>query len=168
MAFSTPSASSRSIFSIDETSTSGVKTYNFTIPQDAQAIVGKIYLDSTWSATGSAKVTVQTSEDGGTTWRDAVGMSVGGNIVTSTVNNDQAQFFAVPVAGNTPRGIANWVGSVQASTLAQTATSGSITGLTSGLPMMGTLARVQFAYTGSISTGGINVVIYAPATDFTA
>lgn len=167
MAFASPSPSARPILAIDETSTSGPKTYNFTIPQDAQSIVVKAFLDSTWSATGTAKVTVQTSEDGGTTWRDVAATTVGGNTVAAGVGNQNAHFITIPVAGATGRGIANYIGSVAASTLALGATSGSVVGIASGLPMMGTLGRLQFDYTATISTGGVNVTVYAPTTDYT-
>lgn len=168
MAFTNPSASSSAIINVDETSTSGTKTYNFMIPQTAQSIVAKVFLDSGWSATGTCKVTLQTTEDGGSTWRDAAAVTVGGNIVAAGVGNQNAHFISIPVAGATGRGIANYVGSVAASTLALAATSGSVIGLTSGLPMMSTLGRLQFDYTSTISTGGVNVTVYAPSTDYTA
>lgn len=169
MAFPTSmtGGSARPILSVDEVSTSGTKTYLFNIPQDAQSIAGKVFLDSGWSATGTCKVTVQTSEDGGTTFRDVAAVTVGGNIVASTVPNQMAQFFSIPVAGATARGTAGWVGSVAASTLALAATSGSVVGVANGMPMIGTLGRLQFDYTATISTGGVNVTIYAPSTDFT-
>lgn len=167
MALSSPSASSRSILSIVDTATTGVVNYPFTVPQDAQSIVAKIFLSAGWSAAGSAIVYLQTSEDGGTTWRDMSATSIGTATVAASMNNTNAHFISIALAANVDRGAANYIGSVAASTLALVAPAASVNGQTSGLPVLGTANRVQIAYTSTITTGGINVTVYAPTTDFT-
>lgn len=162
MAFASPSASSRKILSVTNTATSaGVTTYNFFIPQDADSIIAKFWTAAGFvpTATESAKVTVQTTEDGGTTWRDVAAFTAQAAVV-----NDRAHFAPIPCIGPNGRGVANWIGSVQASTLALAATASVATGIASGLPMMGTLGRVQIQITGTLDTGGVNVDIFAPTT----
>lgn len=166
MAFRANSATAGRVLSVSNTATSaGSTTYNFTIPQDAQSIVGKFWTASNFTptATNAAQVTIQTSEDGGTTWRDVAAWTTQAAIV-----NDSAHFVSIPVAGAVAHGVANWIGSVQASTLALAATASVATGVASGLPMMGTLGRVQVTITGTLTTGGVNCDIFAPTSDFTA
>lgn len=167
MAFSSPSASSSSIILVNDTLITGTTTYNFTIPQAAQNIVAKIWLASGWSATGSAIVTIQTTEDGGTTWRDVGSTSIGTNVPAATVGNQNAHFIPIGVGWGSETGVANYVGSVAASTFTATAPAASVNGIVSGLPMLGTLGRIQIARSGTISTGGINVQVFAPTTDYT-
>ena len=163
MAFASPSASSRKILSVAHTATAaGTTNYTFTIPQDAQSIVGKI-----WTTTGflpittqSAQVVIQTTEDGGTTWRDAAAATI-----QRAITSDQAHFVTIPVAGAAGRGIANWVGSVGSTSLIQAATASVVTGIASGLPMLGSFGRVSVIVTGTLDTGGVNVDIFAPSTD---
>ena len=167
MAFASPSASSHKIFSLADTSTAAATTtYNFTIPQDSDGIIAKIWLASTWSASGTAAITIQTTEDGGSTWRDVSSTTVGASTVAAQVGNQNAHFIPINCISSVggPK-IANYVGSVAASTLVLTGTNASVTGTVSGLPMMGTLGRVQITYTGTISTGGVNVDIFAPTVE---
>lgn len=166
MAFASPSASSRKILSLNEVSTSGTKTFLFTIPQDTDSLVAKIWLASGWSASGTATITIQTTEDGGTTWRDVAGTTIGAATVAADVNNDRAHFIDIGCIGSSDRGVANYIGSVQASTLALAAVNASAIGTTSGMVMMGTLGRVQIVYTATISTGGVLVDIFAPTTEY--
>ena len=166
MAFASPSASSRTILSVRDTNTAAA-TYNylFTIPQDADEIVAKISLASGWSSSGAANVTIQTSEDGGTTWRDVSNTNVGANTVAATMNNLNAHFIAIPCAcAGTQKGAANYIGSVAAGSVLATTVAASAVGITSGLPMLGTLGRVSLALAATVSTGGINVDIFAPTT----
>lgn len=167
MALASPSASSRSILAVTDTAITGTVLYPFTVPQDLQSVAVKVFLNSTWNASGSALVYFQTSEDGGTTWRDMAVISIGAATIAATMNNQNAQFFTIAVAGHTDRGAANFVGSVAASTLSAGTPAASAVGVTSGLPILGTANRVQITYANTITTGGINVVIYAPTTDFT-
>lgn len=166
MAFTSNSAAARQIAAYSSTATAAASTSQvFTIPQDAQSIICKFYTASNFTpqGTNAVQLTIQTSEDGGTTWRDAAAWTT-----QSVVLNQNAHFCTIPVAGATGRGVANWIGSVAASTLALAATASVATGVASGLPMMGTLGRIYQTITGTLTTGGVNCDIYAPSTDFTA
>jgi len=134
----------------------------FTIPQDADQIIARFYTASNFTptATNAVQATIQTSEDGGTTWRDVAAWTTQAAI---PVQNAHFQPIACAAWG-AARGIANWVGSVAASTLALSATASVATGTISGLPMIGTLGRLQVTVTGTLTTGGVNVDIYAPTT----
>lgn len=164
MAFRSPSASSAKILSVNDTATSGTVLYPFSIPQDAENCVAKVWLATGWSASGTATITIQTSEDGGTTFRDVAAVTVGASTVAATMGNQNAHFIPLWIIGGTDHGVANYVGSVAASTLALAATNASAVGVTSGLPLMGTFGRVQIVYTATISTGGVLVDIFAPTT----
>lgn len=169
MAFATASPAQRNIFSLRDTSTAAATTtYLFNIPQDANSIIAKVWLQGTYSATGTATVTFQTSEDGGSTWRDVAASTIGGNLTAATMGNQNAHFIDLGTVGVSDRGVANYIGSVAASTLALAAVSGSAIGTQSGLPMLGTIGRVQVTYTATISTGGVNVDISANTTQFAA
>lgn len=163
MAFKSPSASSSSIILVADTNTSGTFTYLFTIPQDVDSICAKIWLASGWSATGTATVYIQTTDDGGTNWRDVSVTNVGASTVAASMNNTNAHFIPIACIGGTPgRGVANYIGSVAASSLAVSTVAASAVGQTSGMPMLGTLGRIQITYTATISTGGVNVQVFAP------
>lgn len=166
MAFRNPSPTTGSIFNLADTSTAAATTtYTFTIPQDSQSLLAKVWLAGTYSSSGNTTITFQTSEDGGTTWRDAASTTIGGNITAATMNNQNAHFIDIGCIGTSDRGVANYIGSVAASTLALAAVTGSAIGTTSGLPMLGTLGRVQVTYTATVSTGGVNIQIFAPTTE---
>lgn len=166
MAYASPSASSRSILSVNDVNTvAATYTYPFTIPQDADEIIAKISLASGWSSTGAANVTLQTSEDGGTTWRDVSNTNIGANTVAATMNNLNAHFIAIACANaGQGRGVANYIGSVASGSVLATTVSASAVGITSGLPMLGTLAQVRISLAATVATGGINVQIFAPTT----
>lgn len=167
MAFQSPSPTSRSVVAVHDTATSGAVAYNFTLPQDCQNAVAQVWLDSAWSATGSAQVFIQTSNDGGTTWYDVAMVQVGTSVATY-VGKFYSHFIPLALLGGSDHGISNYVGSVAASTLSTgAAVAASINGTLSGLPMMGTLGRVYLIYSNTITTGGINVQVFAPTTDFT-
>lgn len=163
MAFSSPSASTRPIYSLRDTSTAAAtQTATFVIPQDCDSIIGKFWTGSTFTpqSTNAAQVTIQTSEDGGTTWRDVAAWTT-----QAAILNLNAHFVSIPCISGGGRGVANWIGSVAASTLALAATASAATGVASGIPMMGTLGRVQLTITGTLTTGGVNVDIYAPTAE---
>jgi hypothetical protein len=165
MAFAAPAAGSRSILLVNDTNTvAGTYTYPFTIPQDTDEIIAKISLASTWSGANASQVTIQTSEDGGTTWRDVSNTNIGAATVAANMNNLNAHFIAIACANaGTGRGASNYIGSVAASSLIAATVAASAVGVTSGLPMLGTLGRVSIVL-GTTATGGINVQIFAPTT----
>jgi len=166
MSFRNPTASAP-ILGITDTATSGTVLYPFTIPTDSDSIVAKIYLNSTWSAAGSAAVTIQTTEDGGTTWRDVSSTTIGNATVAATMGNQNAHFIPIPCISDTGGlKLSGYVGSVAASTFVLAQTAASVVGQVSGMPMVSSLGRVQITYTSTITTGGINVVIYAPTQEY--
>lgn len=163
MAFATPSASSRAIYTLrDVTTAAASQTFTFMIPQDCDSIVAKFWTAANFTpqSTNAAQVTIQTSEDGGTTWRDVAAWTT-----QAIVLNQNAHFASIPCIGGNGRGVANWIGSVAASTLALAATASVATGIASSLPMLSTIGRVQLTITGTLTTGGVNVDIYAPTTE---
>lgn len=165
MAFASPSPSSRKVISITDTATSGTVLYPFTIPQDSDSIVAKVWLQGTWSASGTATIVFQTSEDGGTTWRDVAGTTIGAATVAASMNNTNAHFISIACIGSNAKGAANYVGSVAASSAGVTAVNASAVGTVTGLPMLGTAGRIQIVYTATISTGGVNIDVFAPTAE---
>lgn len=137
-------------------STAGGIANEFTIPQDTDNVVVK------WTCSilsGGGSVTLQTTDDGGTTWYDVARTSV----VSDANNAVTAQWLSVPVTGAGYRGgnviastvatgsvivvtssVFNVVGSAGASTI------GSHT--MSGLPILSQQARTFRIYTGTISS----------------
>ena len=166
MAFASPSASSRKILSVSDVSTATATVlYPFTIPQDADQIVAKIWLASGWSSSGATNVTIQTSEDGGSTWRDVSNTNIGAATVAATMNNLNAHFITIACANaGTGRGAANYIGSVAAGSVLATTAAASAVGIASGLPMLGTIGQVRISFAATVSTGGVNVDIFAPTT----
>ena len=162
MAFKSPSASSSSIILVNELNTSGVQNYLFTIPSDVDSIMAKIWLDTTWNAAGSAIVYIQTTDDGGSSWKDVSATAIGTATVAAAMAKQNAQYISIGCIGSSSRGITNYIGSVAASTLAAPATTASATGIASGMPMLSTLGRISIQYTSTITTSGINVQIFAP------
>ena len=165
MALSNPSPTSRKIFSVSDTTIgSGSVAATFTIPQDATSILCKFWTGANFTpnSTGAAKVTIQTTEDGGTTWRDVLGWTTG-----TAVANDNAHFQSVPVGGDLiGRGLSGWTGSVQASTLAPALVASVAAGAVSGLPVIATTGRVFIQYVSLVSVNsGVNVDIFAPTND---
>lgn len=166
MAFRGPTAANGSFFNLhDVTTAAATTTYPFVIPQDADSVIGKIFLDSTWNASGTATITIQTTEDGGTTWRDVAATTIGASTVAATMGNQNAHFIDVGCIGTSDRGVANYIGSVAASSLALAAINASAIGTQSGMPFISTIGRVQVTYTSTITTGGVNVQLFAPSQE---
>ena len=164
MAFKNPTASGASSILLVHDLNTVAATYNylFTIPSDVDSIVAKIWLDSTWSAAGSAVINIQTTVDGGTTWLDVSSTSIGAATVASTVNNLNAHFISIGCIGSSSRGVSNYIGSVASASLVSASPTASAAGITSGMPMVGTLGRVTIALASTITTGGINVQVFGP------
>lgn len=164
MAFAFPSASSRKILSVSDTSLASVIggiNYTFTMPEDSDTVVARFYTGATFSGTGpSATVYLQTSPDGGSTWLDVSNWST--TTAVPVANAHYQQFNSI---GSYTRGVGQWTGSVQASTLFIASVASSAVGISSGAPIMGTFNRVSIQYNGVVSTNsGINVDIFTPTT----
>lgn len=144
-------------------SVAGMTTKTFQLPQDTDNVVMKV----TASLVGtSASFTLQTTDDGGTTWYD-----VARSKVVTVANNTIADWTSVPVIGFGQRttvingtiasvggqpaaSIGGTIGSAAASTLGA--------GQYSGLPILDTFARVGIIFTGNVTTNDkLQVDIYA-------
>ncbi len=148
---------------VGASSAAGVVTKTFNLPQDTDNVVMKL----TASVTGATvSATLQTTDDGGTTWYDCARSQT-----VALANNTVANWTSVPVIG---MGIKSYIGggivpsvggqapvSVMGTT-GNAASSSLGVGQVSGLPIMDTFARVALIYTGDITANNLTRVdIYA-------
>lgn len=126
-------------------SVAGGLGFPFIVPQDTDNIVVKF---SASVITGGMSATLQTSDDGGSTYYDIAR--------TSTVSNGVPQWISAPVisAGINPRTtfagasiIGGTIGTAAASTLAS--------GQVSGLPILGQQNRLFLIYSGGITVSSV-------------
>ena len=135
-------------------STAGGVATTFTIPQDADNIVVKFTASI---LAGGVSATLQTTDDGGTTWYDVARTSIVSNAIS-----ENAQWISAPVVGTGQRtgvvvtsvvatgsvvsfgSIAGTIGSAAASTLAQ--------GESSGLPILSNQGRIFLRYTSAVTS----------------
>ena len=138
-------------------SVSGGIANQFTIPQDADNIVVKMTASTVG---GGVSTTLQTSDDGGTTWYDVARTSI-----VSRAIAENAQFLSTPVVGigvrtTTVSGTVPSVGGQAASSIYSAtgnAAASSLGQLTvSGLPILGQLGRT-FLIVGAGVTGVASV-----------
>lgn len=134
-------------------SVNGGVAFQFTIPQDADNITVK-YMTSILG--GGASATLQTTDDGGTTWYDVARTSI-----VSNANATTAEWLSAPVMGmgfrptyglssvgtGTAVSILSTIGNAGASTLSQKEFS--------GLPILSQRGRVFLRY-GAAVTSVIN------------
>jgi len=135
-------------------STAGGVAHPFLIPQDTDNIVVKFTASV---MVGGASATLQTSDDGGTTWYDVARTSI-----VSNANATNAQWLSTPVIGIgvrtgvvIPSVVA--VGSVQSfgsvyGAIGQTPASGLGQLEVSGLPILGRNARIFLRYTAAVTS----------------
>lgn len=135
------------------TSVAGGVAKTFTIPQDTDNIVVKLTASV---IAGGVSATLQTTDDGGTTWYDVARTSV-----VSNANNTTAEWLSVPVIGFGSR--SNAIGSVVAvgsvvangvdgGTIGSAAASTLSSGTMSGLPILSQQGRVFLRYTANVSS----------------
>ena len=121
-------------------STAGGVANTFDLPQDVDGVVVKFTASV---LAGGASATLQTTDDGGTTWYD-----VGRTSIVSNANNDvTAQWLSVPVAGFGYRG-----GNVIASTIA----TDSVIAITSSV--FNTIGNAAASSLGSHSYSGMPIL----------
>ena len=126
------------------TSVAGGVAKTFNIPQDTDNIVVKLTASV---IAGAVSATLQTTDDGGTTWYD-----VGRTSVVSNANGTTAQWLSAPVIG---AGIATGVN--KASSLLSVAI-GSAAASTlggqqmSGMPILSQAGRVFLQYTAAVTS----------------
>ena len=135
-------------------STAGGVAHAFLIPQDTDNIVVKFTASV---MAGGASATLQTSDDGGTTWYDVARTSI-----VSNAPNTNAQWLSTPVIGIgvrtgviAPSVVAT--GSVQSfgsvyGAIGQTPASGLGQLEVSGLPILGRNARIFLRYTAAVTS----------------
>lgn len=143
---------------VGASSAAGVVTKTFNLPQDTDNVVMKL----TASLVGaSVTATLQTTDDGGTTWYDTARTQN-----ATLANNTVAVWASVPVIGmgirSTAPAAASTVGGVSFTSILQStgsAASSSLgVGQVSGLPIMDTFARIALIYTGNIVTNDLTRV----------
>ena|SRR3990167_1155199 len=131
-------------------STAGGIAYNFTIPQDTDNIVVKLRASI---LAGGVSATLQTTDDGGTTWYDVARSSI-----VSNANATIAEWLSAPVIGagmrvthgiasvgtGTAVSVLSTIGTAAASTLGQKEFS--------GLPILSTYNRVFLRYTNAVTS----------------
>ena len=131
-------------------STAGGVAHAFLIPQDCDNIVVKFTASV---MAGGASATLQTSDDGGTTWYDVARTSIISNAIAAN-----AQWLSTPVIGigvRTGTGIASVGGGVHTSVYGATGNAGASTlGQleVSGLPILGRNARIFLRYTAAVTS----------------
>ena len=131
-------------------STAGGVAHAFLIPQDCDNIVVKFTASV---MAGGASATLQTSDDGGTTWYDVARTSIISNAIAAN-----AQWLSTPVIGigvRTTTGIASVGGGVHTSVYGAIGNSPA-SGLgqleVSGLPILGRNARIFLRYTAAVTS----------------
>ena len=133
------------------TSVAGGVAKTFTIPQDADNIVVKLTASV---IAGAVSATLQTTDDGGTTWYDVARTSV-----VSNANNTTATWISAPVNGyGISTGVNAPVGSIVAQGIANTAASSLGSRQISGLPILSQQGRVFLIYTAAVSSTDLALV----------
>lgn len=141
----------QTVVSVTDTATTGTASYPFFAPQDIDSVVVKVTAAAFTGTNPTADIYIQTSDDGGTTWYDCANVGQ----VTAAIVNQNARFTVIPLAGSSLRGLANFVGSVAASTTAAAQTT--------GLPILSKYCRIYYKYGGTqLANSGITTVVYAP------
>ena len=125
-------------------SVSGGIAHNFNIPQDTDNIVVKF---SASVAGAGVSTVLQTTDDGGLTWYDVARTSVVSNTGQSVLSGPHtlAEWISVPVAGYgiNPQVLSTVnAGSILGGTIGSPGASTLGSRQVSGLPLLGTLARV--------------------------
>ena len=147
----------------------GIEGQVFLLPQDVDNVVMKWYQASV-SGSGTVSLLFQTSDDGGTTFYDVARTNTytSANGATSILNGT-AEWTSIPVVSNGQTSkftsslmtTGSLIG-VSVGITGKAASSTLVAGQLSGLPLLGTTARVAVVYTGAITTNdGIKVKVLA-------
>lgn len=138
-------------------SVSGMTTKTFNLPQDTDNVIVKVRASLVGT---SASFTLQTTDDGGTTWYD-----VARSKAVTLANNTVADWFSVPVIGFGQRSFVNGASSTTSGqtaasiggTIGSAAASSLGVGQYSGLPIMDTFARLGVIFSGNVTTNDLLV-----------
>lgn len=133
-------------------STAGGIGYAFTLPQDTDNVVVKLRASI---LAGGVSATLQTTDDGGTTWYDVARTSI-----VSNANGTTAEWLSVPVCGpgiqNTVFGQASTLGNTNVTTVMRTTGSAAASSLGvsgySGLPILSQQGRIFMRYTNAVTS----------------
>ena len=132
-------------------STAGGIAYNFTLPQDCDNVVLKFAASI---LAGGVSATLQTTDDGGTTWWDLARTSIVSNANALVT----AEWLSIPVAGQGYRptqGVASVGTGTAVSVLSVTGRAGASTLAQkdfSGLPILSQRGRVFLQYTAAVTS----------------
>lgn len=133
-------------------STAGGIPYAFTLPQDVDNVVVKLQASV---LAGGVSATLQTTDDGGTTWYDVARTSI-----VSNANGTTAEWLSAPVIGvgvqNTVFNQTSVVGFTNTGTVARTTGSAAASSLGvsgySGLPILSQRGRIFMRYTNAVTS----------------
>lgn len=128
------------------TSVAGGVAKTFTIPQDTDNVVVKLTASV---IAGGVSATLQTTDDGGSTWYDVARTSI-----VSNANNTTADWISAPVVG---AGVATGVNGFPTASLLSVgigSAAASTVGVRqiTGLPIMSQLGRVFLRYTAAVTS----------------
>ena len=132
-------------------STAGGVANTFVLPQDCDNVVVKLTASV---LAGGVSATLQTTDDGGTTWYDVARTS----IVSNANNAVTAEWLSVPVAGMGFRntyGVASVGTGTAVSVLSTTGSSGASTLSQkefSGIPLLSQQGRIFLRYTSAVTS----------------
>lgn len=141
-------------------SVAGGVAYAFTLPQDTDNVVVKFQASV---LAGGVSATLQTTDDGGSTWYDVARTSIVSNTGTSVLGGNghtHAEWLSVPVSGvgtqNTVLGQASTIGNTNTLIVSRTtgiaaASSLGVAGY-SGLPILSQRGRVFLRYTAAVTS----------------
>lgn len=135
---------------VGASSVAGGIAFPFLLPQDTDNVMVKF----TASVVGAYSAVFQTSDDAGTTWYDVQRTSI-----VSNANNTTAEWLSIPVispgigiSASASAGNSSVVGATIGSSAASTLGSRQY----SGLPVLGTAARIFVRITGNITNAAAN------------
>lgn len=124
----------------------------FTIPQDTDNIVVKFTASV---AGGGVSATLQTTDDGGTTWYD-----VGRTSIVSNANATNAEWLSVPVAGaGVGYAVTQTTSSVYVGSIGKTPASALGSQRMSGLPILSQQARIVLILPAAITSAASNSIV---------
>lgn len=132
-------------------STAGGVANTFNLPQDSDNVVVKLTASVLG---GGVSATLQTTDDGGTTWYDVARTS----IVSNANNAVTAEWLSVPVAGagfRNTNGVASVGTGTAVSILSTTGTAGASTLSQkefTGLPLLSQQGRIFLRYTAAVTS----------------
>lgn len=138
-------------------SVAGGVAFPFQIQQDTDNITVKFSASVVGAA---ASATLQTSDDGGTTYYDIAR--------TSIVSQGPPQWLSATTISNGVNTQVTYGGSILSGSIGTAAASTLGSGQVSGLPILGIQNRVFVRYTGNITTSSIVVTVKANNQSATA